>query len=249
MPKERGVPDIYIYTEEESMKTFRIFAKLSLALVASLAFAMPASASSLAVYLDQVNVDLGFPGGTNYLTVTISDGIAGNIDFKVETSQSLSDQAGPNFGIQSFSFNFGDSGATADNLLLNNDWVANDRSPNHSIYGRFDVQLNGTGSTRQDPLLFSIVGVAGDTPEDYIKEFSSRNTLFAAHVAGFDSSNDNLNLTTSNATSAQFGGSSVVPLPPAAWLMISGLAVLGWRGKKSAARKTRLEATSNATFA
>jgi hypothetical protein len=231
------------------MKTFQSLAKLSLALVAGLTITMQANASSLAVYLDQVNVDLGFPAGTNYLQVTISDGADGNIDFKVETSESLSNQAGPNFGIQSFSLNFGDSGATAGNLQLTNGWSVNDNSPNHSIFGRFDVQLNGTGSNRQDPLQFSIVGVAGDTPEDYIKEFSSRNTLFAAHVAGFDSSLDNLNLTTSNLTSAQFGGSSVVPLPPAAWLMISGLAVLGWRGKQSAAKKARLEAPDNATFA
>jgi hypothetical protein len=231
------------------MKTFQSLAKLSLALLAGLTITMQANASSLAVYLDQVNVDLGFPAGTNYLQVTISDGADGNIDFKVETSESLSNQAGPNFGIQSFSLNFGDSGATAGNLQLNNGWGVKDNSPNHSIFGRFDVQINGTGSSRQDPLEFSIVGVAGDTPEDYIKEFSSRNTLFAAHVAGFDSSIDSLNVTNSNLSSAQFGGSSVVPLPPAAWLMISGLAVLGWRGKQSTARKARLEAPANATFA
>jgi len=230
------------------MKTSRIFAKLSLAFVASLAISMPVSASSLAVYLDQVNVDLGFPEGTNYLKVTISDGVDGNIDFTVETSDSLRDQAGSNYGIQSFSFNFGDSGANAGNLLLPDGWGINgsgDKSPNASIYGKFDVQLTGTGSSRQDPLQFSIVGVADDTPEDYIQKFSSRDTLFAAHVAGFDSSLDSLSVTMSGATSAQFGGSSVVPLPPAAWLMMSGLAVLGWRGKISAARKSCSELSDN----
>ena len=212
------------------MKTFRRFAKLSLALVASLTITMQANAASLAVYLDEVNVDLGFSEGTNYLKVTVSDGADGNIDFTVETLDSLSNLAGSNFGIQSFSLNFGDSGATAANLQLNDDWGVKDNSPNHSIFGRFDVQLNGKGNSRQDPLEFSIVGVSGDTPDDYVTELSSRNALFAAHVAGFDSSSAG-----GNASSAQFGGSSVVPVPASAWLMLSGLAVLWARARRKVA--------------
>jgi len=187
------------------MKTFRRFAKLSLALVASLTITMQANAASLAVYLDEVNVDLGFSEGTNYLKVTVSDGVDGNIDFTVETLDSLRNLAGSNFGIQSFSLNFGDSGATAANLQLNDGWSVKDNSPNHSIFGRFDVQLNGRGNSRQDPLEFSIVGVAGDTPDDYVT------------------------------SSAQFGGSSVVPVPASAWLMLSGLGVLWVRARRKVA--------------
>ena len=85
-----------------------------------------------------------------------------------------------------------------------------------------------------------IIGIDGDTPEDYASKLSSGgeyDVLFAAHVAGFDKQID----FDSSISSAHFGGSSVVPVPPAVWLMGSGLGVLGAisrrrRGKKEAVK-------------
>ena len=204
-------------------KLINTFAVLAL-LVGSQAFA-----ASVIIDLDQSNENVAFSDGTPYLRVTISDGVDGAIDFVVQTLDPLADIAGSNYGIQTLSFNLGDSGASAGDIIAPDGWrVSTDR--NHSGFGRFDVHLAGTGNSRQDALMFSIVGVSGDTPLDYIAAFSGGNAgegnqLFAAHVAGFDGPH--------GITSAQFGGSSVVPLPASAWLMLSGLAVLGWMRRRN----------------
>jgi hypothetical protein len=43
-------------------------------------------------------------------------------------------------------------------------------------------------------------------------------------------------------TQGRNGHSSVVPIPAAVWLMISALSLLGWRGRKSGARKPCIDA-------
>ena len=193
---------------------------------ASLLFATQGFAASISYYIDQSNA---LDDGINYLQVTISDA-GDDILFSIETLEPLSDIAGDNYGIQSFSFNFGDSGATLDNIEGPDGWrVSGDR--NHSEYGRFEAHLAGTGSTREDPLEFSIVGVSGDTVFDYVTLLSTGNAaggnqLFAAHVAGFEGPD--------HISSAQFGGNTVVPIPASAWLMLSalGLLVIKFRARR-----------------
>jgi hypothetical protein len=71
-----------------------------------------------------------------------------------------------------------------------------------SEFGEFDIRLSGTGSTRVDLLSFTVTG-------------ATVGTYFAAHVAGFDIGGE---------TSAFFAGSTnEVPIPPAMWLLGSGL--------------------------
>jgi len=231
------------------MKTFRSLAKLSLALVAVSFLSTPVFASGVQVNLDVSNSNQQYPDGTNYLLVTVSDGIDGSIDFKVETLDPLRQQMSKNSGLQSFSFNFGDSGATAQNILLPDGWSVkggSGKSVNHSIFGNFDVQVQGTGSSRKDPLEFAIVGVNGDTPEDYIAELSTKGrvaSLFATHVAGYNGTDDTyaFNGVELKVNNGHFGGASVVPIPAAAWLMLSALGVLGWRGKKATTSKQRTD--------
>jgi hypothetical protein len=208
------------------LNRFKMNKKIRIPLFATmLLFSAQTFAASVSVFIDQSNA---LADGTNYLQVTISDGADGAINFSVETLGPLSDIAGSNYGIQSFSFNLGATGATLDNIVGPDGWqVSADR--NHSEFGRYDAHLAGRGSNRQDALEFSIVGVSGDTPLDYLNALSSGNAsggnqLFAAHVTGFDGPND--------LTGAQFGGTTVVPLPTSAWLMLSGLGVLGWMRRK-----------------
>jgi len=191
------------------------YTAMGLAALTLLTIATQANAASVSLYMTESNVS-SFPDGINYLKVTISDGTGGDIDFSVQTQPVLSGTAGSNYGIQSFSFNFGDSGASAANVVGPAGWGVS-TGKNHSEFGRFDAQLAGTGSTRQDPLQFSIVGVNGDTIGDYVSQLSSKNVLFASHVADFSGKEVN---------SAHFGGGSVVPIPATAWLLLSGMVSL-----------------------
>jgi hypothetical protein len=173
--------------------------------------AAPVQAASISYFLDQSN---GAADGVNYLQVTIADGTGGAIDFTVETLAPLNGAGRNNFGMQRFSFN-ADSGVAAGNIVgLPDNWrVQTDK--NQSQFGRFDIRLLGTGNSRLDTLQFSIVGIEGDTIEDYVRgSAGGQDSFFAAHVPG-------------PVSGAHFGGSTLVPLPAAAWLFFSALGVLG----------------------
>jgi hypothetical protein len=198
------------------------------ALAASVALACNANAASVTVYLNETNVGGPRADNLDYLGVTISDGLAGAIDFRIETLEPL-DGSKRNAGIQKLSFDFGASGAAIENLILPDGWKAQSNK-NESIFGSFDVRLMGTGKSRLEPLQFSIAGVNNDIPEDYAKRF-------AAQVAGFDSE---------YVTNGHFGGQvGVVPLPPAIGLLGSASAVLGLIG----ARRRKYQATRAAANA
>ncbi len=193
-----------------------------------LMIAAQAQAASVSVTLELSNVPQ-LPAGGEYLEVTISDGAAGAINFEVAILEDLADlDMVGNFGIQNFGFNFGDSGATAANIVGPAGWTV-ETNMNLSVFGGFDVRLSGTSSTRKDPLQFSIVGVDGDTPQDYLTKLSSGGVLFASHVAGFSLTYSNNEEMQMELTSAFIGGGqvNVVPLPPAMTFMLSGASVLG----------------------
>ena len=190
-------------------------------LIAGLLCTGMVNAASLSVFLDQSERFPLLPDGTNYLQVTVSDGIDGAIDFRVETLAPLQSLAGYNFGIQAFAFNLGGSGAGLGNLVLPDSWNAFSNE-NFSGFGDFDVVIKRGGVDRLDPLVFSIQGVAGDSIQDYLASLSTGfapegNVLFSALVVGFDG----------DRVGAKFGGNTVVPIPAALWLMISGLGLLG----------------------
>lgn len=178
-----------------------------------------ASAATVSYYLDQSNVSV-LPDGTNYLKVTISDSttISGNIDFKVETLAPLNSIATSGFGIDQFGFNTNNT-LTGSNFVLPSAWTYAG-SGNMDGFGLFTLRAdtNGAGN-RLSTLNFSIMGITGDTVNDYVMLSSNNagqgNTFFAAHVAGFDAG--------SGVTSAFFGGSAPVPLPATIWLFGSGL--------------------------
>jgi hypothetical protein len=196
----------------------KIFIKLS---ALPLAFAgTQASAASISYYLDQSNALLD---GVNYAQVTISDSTTtmGDIDFTVEVIASAFTVSGSNFGMQNFSFNYDPSlSVDASNIIDTSPltWSVSEGANAGGGFGKFGFQLSGNGSSRTELLSFSITGVTGDT----INSYATGSTLnpaavefFAAHIAGFD--------TTEGVTSAQFAGSSPVPVPAAVWLFGSGL--------------------------
>lgn len=177
------------------------------------------NAATVSYYIDQSN-DL--PDNVNYAKVTISDGLGGNIDFTVDVILSaFSVSSGANFGMQNFSFNYNNSLTVTSTNITDIDpasWTISQDANAGGGFGKFEFQLDGTGSSRTETLTFSINGVTGDTINDYAIGSTlnpSSGEFFAAHIAGFDETN--------GVTSAQFAGSTLVPVPAAVWLFGTGL--------------------------
>jgi len=289
-------------------------AKIALATLAALGVAAQAQAASVSALLERSSVPAQLPDGGAYLQVTISDGVAGAIDFRVDTLEDVQDYQGFSepLGISAFSFNLGNSGAGSNNIVGPNGWtvagipqqffpqafmrarprnmdasenslfarfhqrfnnesddgdqfrphfrhqrgslmgkmlaqkirsVRNIRSVSAQVvpgtdiglFGEFDINLVRDSGDSQDPLEFSIVGVDGDTPEDYISTLSTGdaargNALFAAQVTGLDIVISRNEEPGDSINTAAFGGSNVVPLPPAMTFMFSATALLGALG-------------------
>lgn len=179
-----------------------------------------ASAATVSYYLDQSNV---LADGVNYAQVTISDSttVVGDIDFSVEVLTSAFAVSGSNFGMQNFSFNYDTSLTVGTSNIIDIDpasWALTQDQSAGGGFGKFEFQLSGNGDSRTELLNFSITGVAGDTINSYALGSNlnpAAAEFFAAHIAGFDM--------TDGVTSAQFAGSSPVPVPAAVWLFGSGL--------------------------
>ena len=231
-----------------------MFAKQKLILgILALCTSVIAEAASVSVYLDQSNRAQVFSGGENYLKVTISDGESGNINFLVETLQELQDKSVSDnkwFGLQAFSFNFGTSGARLGNIVIPDDWRFGGYRKNP--VGIFDATLKTNKFNRTDPLIFSITGVDGDTPQDYLASLSLGSSKlgnfgFMARVGGLDihrrshcmnEANEDAICKNAFGKSAKFYGSGleVVPLPAAAWLFFSAFLTLLGQAKRTACR-------------
>lgn len=212
-------------------RTRTLFAVLALSLQAAFG-AASASAASVSYFLDQSN-DL--PDGTNYLKVTVSDGMAGLIDFTVETLSPLTGIAGPNFGIEVFGFNSTLASLPSDSAIVNlpAGWTGNVVPPPNvgDGFGQFEFEVNGTGSTRQTTLTFS-VDVAGDTVLDYYElsggVAGEGNAQFAALVGGFDTQS----CTSGPCASAWFAGGPPIPEAETYAMMLAGLGLVGFAARR-----------------
>lgn len=175
--------------EGEKVKTNNKLLRSLFPVAASLALAAgSAQAASISYLLDQSNA---LPDGTNYLQVTVADGMDGAIDFTVEVLGPLSSIADGNFGMTSFAFNViaGGFAEAGDITGLPDGWRARN-GKRMDGFGLFDIKLQGRGWARTDSLTFSITGIDGDTVEDYagLSHGNARqgHQFFAAHVAGFE---------------------------------------------------------------
>ena len=188
------------------------------------------SAAMVSYYLDQTNVDQGsLVDGINYAIVSIDDNTAGKITFTITPLSPLTSIAGTNFGLQTFDFNVSGTNPLHDSpspeWTLPANWTANVAPPPNQAdgFGRFDAEVGDGGTSRANPLVFQIDSSTGLTinsfPELSSGSAAQGNVYFAAHISGFTDA--------SGATSGYFGGSSLVPVPAAAWLLLSGLAGLG----------------------
>jgi hypothetical protein len=188
-------------------------------------------AGGLAAY-GQVQADIVFftqsntsPDGSIFATAEIV-AVGDNIQFTVTPNDALFSNQN-NFGLQVFSLNtdgIAISNYSATNFLLPVGWSADFVRETTDGFGDFDIKLNGSGGTRQDPLVFQITGINGDTPLTYTSEFSagsagSGNAILAARVAGY--CNDGPCGPGLPGVGSEFIGA--VPIPTAVWLLGSGL--------------------------
>jgi hypothetical protein len=227
--------------------------KVAASLLTAFCFVAPSEATTQSYFLDQSSK---LADGINYVKVTISDeGAPGDIDFTVEALQPLLDLADKNFGIQKFAFNvLGGVGAEARDVysLSGNRRVRN--GGRMDGFGLFDIKLQGRGSSREDPLTFSISGVDFDTIQSYVDLSTGRSplgfSLFSAQVRGLKSGNCGGTVQDRDPSGAQYGrcvrsayfggnigfggNTSAVPAPPAVWLLGTGIVGLLARRFRSA---------------
>ena len=205
-----------------------------------------AQAASYLYTLDQSNQDAALADGVPYLTVLIEDAVWGSdtnaIKFTVDADNSRFNESS-DFGITAFAFNqaVGAPAIADGNIVAPSGWSGNVAPPPNQFdgFGKFLGSADGTGSMRLDPLVFWIVGVAGDTPLSYVAPSTGSaaqgNAWFAAHLAGFT-------IPGSSVTSAYFGGGNgaelppaggpTVPVPAAFWLLVSAIAGLIGIGRR-----------------
>lgn len=175
-------------------------------------------AATVSFFLNESN---RLPDDINYVSVQLTENLAGGVDVLARTLDPLDDLRFCGFGIQKFAFNF-DDGTMADVTGLPDGWkIKSDRGMNG--FGKFDTGLLGNAHTRTDVLSFTVNGVGIDDFESY----------FSVKVAGLDNR--------FGPSSAFFGGSlengsaslTAVPVPAAIWLFSSGLAGLAGLARRA----------------
>lgn len=211
------------------MKAIKFPGALAALFVVAAFSSAPAHALSVSYFLDQSNINASpYLDGQNFLQVTISDNVNGNIDFLVQTLAPLSSHTGTNYGIDSFGFNTALSISSANITGLDATWAVQS-TMNQDGFGNFISVVNGPGNDRKDPLMFSITGISGDTPLDYVNLSTGNagegHVYFAAHVAGLST----------QVTSGYFGGSAPVPEADTYAMLLAGLGLVGFAARRKLA--------------
>ena len=189
-------------------------------------FSLSANAASVTYLIDQSN-DLA--DGVAYATVTLTESFihAGDIEVTVSLNESAFPTPLSNFGLQTFSFNYDVGNLSKGNIkdLQPSDWDLVSNRNAGGGFGKFDLMFKGDGDSRTSELSFRITKTG-----DSLTSYALGDTFFAAHIAGYAD-------TETGNTSGKFGGSTVssVPIPAAAWLMLSGICLMVFASRRKPA--------------
>jgi hypothetical protein len=164
--------------------------RFAAAVLVGLGFAGSSQAASISYFLN--NSDK-LPDGTNYLLVTMSDGLNGAVNFTVDVLQPLVDLAATTgFGITKFAFNVAPGTKLTPNNVdisgLPKGWVKGPHQPMDG-FGKYDMRLRITNArTPHTPSIsFSIIGIDFDTLLSYVDLASGSSegpSFFSARVDG-----------------------------------------------------------------
>jgi hypothetical protein len=189
---------------------------------------LAAEAKATSWNLNNSNVDLGISG--NFATVNVN--VAGSTaNFSVNANETLLG-AGSNFGIDKFFFNSTISTLSAADFVTQSGWEVITGS-NASSFGTFEFQYKGNGSSRINPLAFSVTN-SNITSALNFYEANANGNHFVAHIAGFPMLNGQ--------TSAYFSDMSPAPVPEPSTIILfaAGLAGLAYMKKRSAKKAEAL---------
>jgi len=189
------------------MKTLQSFAQLSLVIVASMLIAGPVSATGVRDYHDRGEFDFSFLKNKGQFKNKIAAA--------VEHSDWLENLQG----------------------RINKDGVEHKFS-GLSLFAKTDSYSHGKGSRHKGALKNLFGGSGVSKHEGHFQRLLEGNPGYADHQARFDGPERGLDRIAQRIISQnRSDGASVVPIPAAAWLMLSALSVLGWRGKKNALKE------------
>jgi hypothetical protein len=175
----------------------------------ALLISVNANATPIPLNVNNENI-VGGPWGQ----VTLTQMGTYEVDFSVEAFASAFISVGTNFGIQQFGFNVNTSAP----LIINypTGWSLK-QDKNLDGYKMFDILEKGTGSTRKNPLTFSITSTDPISVSEFIV-LNGAGYPFAVHIADFTA-------TTATGTTKDSAWFSTVPVPEPGILILLGIAM------------------------
>jgi hypothetical protein len=205
--------------------------KKNIILISSMLLVLLISVNASAVSIPLNVNNIGLSGGPWGLVTLTQDGLY-EVDFSVDAYPSAFDGTLSNFGIQVFGFNENTAATLA--VGAPTGWSVS-YNGNLDGFGTFNIVESGTGSTRQDPLSFSVTSPS-PISESNFNVLNVAGYSFAAHIADFT-------IQGSEVTSGWFsngpsnGNGNGHGVPEASTLLLLGSGLIGLWGLRRKFKK------------